>query len=184
VVAVIGAMGGIAAADVWQGAVKSDAAPCPDCKAMTVVARPVDVILLGAGGAKDGDAVTVVQPLLGMAVGGVVKGGNHVALASLLVDRRANHDGVFVVPGAPKIVFVAPTAADLAAAKLAVGRVESLEKVRKATARLELGLVDLDGDGKPDLGSTYGCKVWGDGICQVEGQFLLVKKPGGWVVLE
>lgn len=180
---IVAVLGGAASAEVWQGAVRSDAPACGDCKVPTVVARPVDIVMLGAK-AKDGDAVTVVQPLLGMAVGGVVAKGTHVALPALLVDRRANHDGVFVVPGAPKVVFVAPTAADVAAVKAVVGKVDSLERVAKATRQLELGLADVDGDGKPDLASTYGCKVWGDGICQVEGQFLLVRKPAGWAVLE
>jgi len=169
---------------IAQGAAQpiAPAEPGCDCVVPTIVAHAVNVLVLG-GALADGNDVRVVQPLLGLAVSGRIAKG-HVALAGWLVDRRANHDGVFVVTGDVKPVFLTATPADVAAIRAVVARVESLEGVRKATTKLEVGLVDLDGDGKADVASTYGCKVWGDGACQVPGQFLLVHRPAGWTLLE
>lgn len=165
------------------------------CDVLTAVAHAIDVQVASAtdkptpfaagtlGGALPDGAVRVVHPLLGMAVPGTLAKG-HVALPAFVIDRRANADAVLVVAGAATVAFLEPTAADVAAIRAAVARAPALEGVKKAAAKLEVGVVDLDGDGKPDVASTYGCTVWGDGNCQVSGQFLLVRAAAGWKVLE
>jgi hypothetical protein len=183
---------GVAQADpprpIWIGVVQPASpptAPC-ECDVLTAIARPVSIVVLpspNVTSATDGTKLHVLQPLLGMAVTGVIAGGK-LALPAFIVDRRRNHDEVIVVGGDVTPTLVTPSAAELAAVKVVVGHAESLEGVRKATAKLELGLVDLDGDGKADVGATYGCKVWGDGACQVTGQFVVVRGAGGWKVLE
>ncbi len=176
-------------AGIWIGVVQPatpPVAPC-ECDVLTAVARPVAIIVLptpNVTSPADGTMVHVLQPLLGMAVAAKLVGGK-LALPAFIVDRRRNHDEVIVVDGDVKPALLVATPADVAAIKAVVGHAESLEGVRKATAKLEVGVVDLDGDGKADVATTYGCKVWGDGVCQVTGQFIVVRSAKlGWKVME
>jgi hypothetical protein len=50
--------------------------------------------------------------------------------------------------------------------------------------RVEIGLIDTDGDGKPDYAATFGCNNWADGSCQSRGQFFLAHRGTRWVVID
>ena len=55
---------------------------------------------------------------------------------------------------------------------------------KRALDGLEVGAIDVDGDGKADVVATYGCNAWGDGSCQSHGQFFLVRRGARWVEIE
>jgi hypothetical protein len=142
----------------------------------------VRVLAPGTGAAASGDVV-VVHPLLGKQATGKVDQGA-VVLADFAFDQRDGDDGVIVLPGGTPVAFVAPVAADVAAVRAALVRTEALAGVRRALDGLELGAVDVDGDGKPDVIATYGCTTWFDGACQSRGQFVLARRGGRWAIVE
>ncbi|HEY0255595.1 MAG TPA: hypothetical protein VGC41_28895, partial [Kofleriaceae bacterium] len=76
--------------------------------------------------------------------------------------------------------FLTPSAADIKSIRAALGKNDALSHVKRALDHLEIGAVDTDGDGRADVALTYGCTVWGDGQCQVFGQFALVATKGIW----
>jgi hypothetical protein len=142
----------------------------------------VRVLAPDHGPAASGDVV-VVHPLLGKLAAGKVDRGA-VVLADFAFDQRDGDDGVIVVAGGTPVAFVAPSKADVAVVRAALVRTEALAGVRRALDGLELGGVDLDGDGKADVIATYGCTTWFDGACQSRGQFVLVRRGGRWAILE
>jgi hypothetical protein len=127
--------------------------------------------------------VVVVHPLLAKTATGKVDRGE-VTLADFAFDQRDGDDGVVVLPAGTPVAFVPASKADSAAIATAVVSSAALAKVHRALAGLEIATVDLDGDGKPDLATTYGCSNWFDGACQSRGQFVLVRRNGRWVIVE
>jgi hypothetical protein len=127
--------------------------------------------------------VVVVHPLLAKTATGTVDKGE-VALPDFAFDQRDGDDGVVVLPAGTPVAFVPASKADSAAIATAVVSTAALAKVHRALAGIEIATVDLDGDGKPDLATTYGCSNWFDGSCQSKGQFVLVRRNGRWVIVE
>jgi hypothetical protein len=162
---------------------------CSECKGPSVVARAGAVRLLPpADGAPPTGEVTIASPLLGVVVPGRVDQGQ-VALPFFAFDQRDSDDGVLVLPAGTVARFVAPTAADVAAIKNAIARADLLSVGRRDVALralrdLEIGALDVDGDGKADLVATYGCTSYGDGHCQSRGQFFLARIGAKWVAIE
>lgn len=142
----------------------------------------VRVLRPGTGPAASGDVV-VVHPLLGKAATGKVEGGA-VALADFAYDQRDGDDGVLVLPGGTPVAFVELGKPDAAAIKATLIRSEALAGVRRSIDGLELGAIDVDGDGKADLATTYGCAAWFDGSCQSRGQFVLARRGARWAIVE
>lgn len=142
----------------------------------------VRVLAPDRGPAAAGDVV-IVHPLLGKTAAGTVDKGR-VALADFAFDQRDGDDGVIVVPGGTPVTMVAPSAADVAAIKAVLVKTDALAGVRRALAGLELGAIDLDGDGKADVVATYGCTAWFDGSCQSRGQFFVARRGARWAILE
>ena len=142
----------------------------------------VRVLAPEAGAAATGDVV-IVHPLLGKTAAGKVDKGV-VVLADFAFDQRDGDDGVIVLPGGTAVAFVAPSQADVAAIRAVLVRTEALAGVRRALAGLELGAIDVDGDGKADVVATYGCAVWFDGSCQSKGQFVLARRGARWAIVE
>ena len=142
----------------------------------------VRVLTPGSGPPASGDVV-VVHPLLGKVAGGKVDKGA-VALAEFAFDQRDGDDGVVVLPGGTQVALVAPSKADIAAVRATLVRTEALAGVRRALDGLELGAIDVDGDGKADVIATYGCAAWFDGSCQSKGQFVLVRRGARWTIVE
>jgi hypothetical protein len=142
----------------------------------------VRVLTPSSGPAASGDVV-IAHPLLGkLAAGKVDKGA--VAVADFAFDQRDGDDGVVVLPGGTPAAFVAPSKADVAAVRATLVRTESLAGVRRALDSLELGAIDVDGDGRADVIATYGCAAWFDGACQSRGQFVLARRGGRWAIVE
>lgn len=142
----------------------------------------VRVLTPGDRPAASGD-VLVLHPLLGkMAPGKIDKG--QVVLADFAFDQRDGDDGVVVVPAGTPVAFVAVPKPDEAAIRGALMKDEALAHVKRALIGLELAGVDLDGDGKPDLATTYGCSAWFDGSCQSRGQFVLTRSAGRWNLVD
>jgi hypothetical protein len=182
----------VAAPKAWLGtfAPASKVTPCDDCKAPRVVPRAGSVRVLppADGGAPPEGDVVIASPLLGLAVHGRVDAGR-VAMEYFAFDQRDSDDGVIVLPGNTVARFVVPTAADVAAIKEALVRDDALSVGARATALkalrdVEIGALDLDGDGKADVAATYGCNAWGDGSCQSRGQFFLARRGTKWVEIE
>ncbi|MCX5745886.1 MAG: hypothetical protein NT062_25700 [Proteobacteria bacterium] len=147
-------------------------------------AGAVQILTAGTAPLADGRRVVIVQPLVGLAIQANVEKA-HVQLPGFLLDRRPHHDGVFVVANPPRSpVFVTPTTLEVSAIRAVIAKAGSLEGVSRALEGLEVGAVDLDGDRAADLASTYGCTVWGDGRCQVTGQFLLARRGTRWAIIE
>jgi hypothetical protein len=171
---------------VWIGVFdpKLPTHPPWDNAKLTPVAHAgaVRVLAPGDGPAASGDVV-IVHPLLGKAATGKVDKGK-VALAEFAFDQRDGDDGVVVLPGGTAVAFVAPSKADVAAIKATLVRTDALAGVRRALVGLELGAIDIDGDGKADVVATYGCTAWFDGSCQSKGQFFLARHGARWVFLE
>lgn len=142
----------------------------------------VRVLAPGSGPPASGDVV-VVHPLLGKAAPGKVEGGA-VVLADFAFDQRDGDDGVIVLPGGTQVAFVAPSKGDVAAIRATLVRTEALAGVRRALGGLELGAIDIDGDGRADVIATYGCAAWFDGACQSHGQFVLVRRGARWTIVD
>jgi hypothetical protein len=123
--------------------------------------------------------VTLVEPLFGMNIVATID-HNHVTLPLFAIDRREYAGTVLVLPAATTVRFVTPSAADGTAIRAALLKDDALSGVRRAVAGVEIGAVDVDGDGKADLALTYGCTVWGDGQCQVHGQNAFARVKGSW----
>jgi hypothetical protein len=171
---------------VWIGVFdpKLPVHPPWDHTKLTPVAHggAVRVLTPETGAAAAGDVV-IVHPLLGKAAAGKVDRGV-VVLADFAFDQRDGDDGVVVLPGGTQVAFVAPSKADVAAIRAVLVRTEALAGVRRALDGLELGAVDVDGDGKADMAATYGCAAWFDGACQSRGQFVLARRGARWVIVE
>lgn len=171
---------------VWIGVFNPGLPSHPpwDSAKLTPVAHggAVRVLTPETGAAASGDVV-IVHPLLGKTAAGKIDKGA-VALADFAFDQRDGDDGVVVLPGGTPVAFVAPSKADVAAIKATLVKTEALAGVRRALDRLELGAVDVDGDGKADVVVTYGCAVWFDGSCQSRGQFVLARRGGRWMIIE
>ncbi|HET7500385.1 MAG TPA: hypothetical protein VFK02_05255 [Kofleriaceae bacterium] len=151
---------------------------------LTVVAHAGSVrVLTPPSGAPATGDVVVVHPLLGKTAPGRIDNGA-VALADFAFDQRDGDDGVIVLPAGTPVAIVAPSKADAAAIGQTLVRTDALAGVRRALAGIELGGVDVDGDGKADVVATYGCTAWFNGACQSKGQFFLVRHGAHWVILE
>jgi hypothetical protein len=183
---VAGRPGAPAPLQVWIGVFdpKLPAHPPWDNAKLTPVAHggSVRVLASDVAGAPSGDVV-VVHPLLARTATGKVDNGA-VALAEFAFDQRDGDDGVIVLPAATPVAFVAPSKTDVAAIRATLVRTEALAGVRRALDGLELGAVDVDGDGKADVVATYGCTIWFNGSCQSRGQFVLVRRGGRWAIVE
>jgi len=142
----------------------------------------VRVLTPGSGPAASGDVV-IVHPLLGKAAAGKVESGA-VALADFAYDQRDGDDGVLVLPGGTPVAFVPPSKADAAAIRATLIRSEALAGVRRSVDGLELAAIDIDGDGKADVATSYGCAAWFDGSCQSRGQFVLARRGARWAIVE
>lgn len=160
--------------------------PCTaDCKLVPTPHAGVVIVLSPSDGseAASGDVV-VVHPLLGAIASGHVD-KSRVTLAQFSYDpNRDGDDGVLVLPGGTPAKLVDASKADVAAIRATLLRDEALAGVRKALNNLEVGAVDIDGDGKADFAVTYGCNGWADGECQSRGQFFLAHRGARWVQLE
>lgn len=159
-------------------------APCTDCTGLSPIQKPSNLVVLPPKDvAPPGGVVTLVQPLIGFVAHATVDQGR-AALPVFLLDRREGDNGVLVLPGAPVVHIVAATPADIQQIKAALLKNEVLSHIGKAVAKLEVGAVALDGSKQADFAVTYGCAAWGDGSCQLRGQFLLERRGGKWVELE
>jgi hypothetical protein len=171
---------------VWIGVFdpKLPVHPPWDNAKLTPVAHggAVRVLAAESGAAATGDVV-VVHPLLGKTAAGKIDKGA-VVLADFAFDQRDGDDGVIVLPGGTPVAFVEPSKADVAAIKAVLVKTEALAGVRRALDGLEVGAVDVDGDGKADAAMTYGCSTWFDGSCQSKGQFVLARRGGRWTIVE
>jgi hypothetical protein len=155
-----------------------------DAAKLTPVAHAGTVrVLTPAAGAAASGEVVIAHPLLGKTATGTVDNGT-VALAAFAYDQRDGDDGVLVMPAGTAVAFVAPSKADVAAIQATLIRTDALAGVRRALAGLELAAVDLDGDGKADVVTTYGCAAWFDGSCQSKGQFVLARRGARWAIVE
>jgi hypothetical protein len=174
---------------VWVGVFLPNVKrPCKSgCDALAPTARGgfVRVLTPSDGSPPAKGPVTIVHPLAKSIASGVVLNGI-VPVGSFSHDEnRDNDDSVLVLPGDAKATVVQPTPADALAIRAALlAQADELAKVRKSLDHLEIGLVDIDGDGKPDLAATFGCNNWADGSCQSRGQFFLVKRGARWVVID
>jgi hypothetical protein len=157
--------------------------PWDNAKLTPVVhAGSVRVLTPGSGAAASGDVV-VVHPLLGkIAPGKVDKGA--IALAEFAFDQRDGDDGVVVLPGGTAVTVVAPGKPEIAAIRAILVKTEALAGVRRALDGLEVAAIDVDGDGKADVITTYGCAAWFDGSCQSRGQFVLARRGARWAIVE
>ncbi len=177
-----------AASPVWVGSFASGAANrvvCTDCAVPDVIARggKVRVLTPADGGAAASGDVVVVSPLLGAITPGHVEAGQ-VALVWWIDDARDSDDGVLVLPAGAKPQLVIPTKGDDAEIRAAILRNETLAGIKKALAKLEVGAIDVDGDGRADFAVTYGCSAWNDGVCQARGQFFLARHGARWDEIE
>jgi hypothetical protein len=173
---------------VWIGTfIPKDVKRCTDgCDALKsgIHAGVVRVLTPSDGSAAASGDVVVVHPLLKAVTTGHIDKST-IQFPSFAYDENRDTDaGVFVLPATVKPVIVIASPSDVAAIKATLLRVEELAGIRKAVATLEIGAVDVDGDGKPDLVATFGCRAWSDGICQNHGQFFLVRRGARWVVIE
>ncbi len=163
--------------------------PCTDCKAPKVVARAGAVrVLPPADGAAPDGAVMVASPLLGIFVPGKIDHGQ-VAIPFFTLDQRDSDDEVLLFPPDTVARFVVPTAADVLAIKDAIVRADLLSvgdrvMTMRALRDMEIGALDLDGDGKADVVATYGCTQFFQSTCQARGQFFLAHRGQKWVQIE
>lgn len=180
------ALGGVAAAApprVWLGTFEPAGTPpprCTDCTRRTIApcAGTVHVLTAGDGTPPPEGQVVIVSPLLGVVARGRIAGAR-VAVPWFNYDRRDADDGVVVLPGAVQVGLPPTSPADARAIEQVLRRDDAL-KARRALAGLEIGAIDVDGDGKADLAVTYGCTAWDDGACQSHGQFFFVRAGASW----
>jgi hypothetical protein len=140
-------------------------------------------VLTPESGAAAAGEVVIVHPLLGKMASGKVEKGT-VALADFAFDQRDGDDGVIVLPGGTAVAFVAPSKPDSAAIAALIVKTDAIAGVRRALAGIEVAGVDVNGDGKADIVTTYGCTAWFDGSCQSRGQFVLVRRGVRWALVE
>jgi hypothetical protein len=171
-------------AAAWLGVFRP-AAKLEPSETRAVVGRAGEVIVLtpSDGSPLPAGEVAIVQPLVGMNVTGTIAHGK-IALPLFAIDRREGADAVLLLPGATIVRFVTPTPADLKAIKAVLIKDDVLSGVKRSLAGLEIGEVDIDGDGKADYAVTYGCNAWGDGQCQSHGAFFLARTGSVWTELE
>jgi hypothetical protein len=171
-------------AAAWLGVFRPAAKPLPS-ETRAVVGRAGEVIVLtpsDGSPAPTGD-VAIVQPLTGMNVVATID-HNKIALPLFAIDRREGADAVLLLPAATVVRFVTPTAADEKAVKAVLIKDEVLAGVKRSLNGIELGGIDVDGDGKADFIVTYGCNAWGDGQCQSHGAFFLARTGAIWKELQ
>jgi hypothetical protein len=167
-------------AAAWLGVFRP-AAKVEPSETRAIVGRAGEVVVLtpGDGSAAPTGEVAVVQPLVGMNLVAPIAGGK-IALPLFAIDRRAGADTVLLLPANTVVKFVAPTAADVKAIKLALLKNEVLSGVKRSLNDLEVGAIDTDGDGKADFAVTYGCNAWADGQCQSRGAFVVTRTGAAW----
>ena len=171
---------------LWIGVFDPGLPPHPpwsNAKLSPVVHGGVVRVLSPVSGPPASGDVVIVHPLLGKTATGKLDRGA-VAIAEFAFDQRDGDDGVIVLPGGTPVAIVAPGKADVAAIKATLVRSEALAGVRRSTDGLELGGVDIDGDGQADVVATYGCTAWFDGACQSHGQFVLARRGARWAIVE
>ena len=150
-----------------------------------IVGRAGEVIVLkpSDGAAAPTGDVAIVQPLVGMNVVAKIANGR-IVLPLFAIDRREGADAVLLLPADAVVRFVKPTAADEKAIKAVLIKDDVLSGVKRSLNGIEIGAIDLDGDGKADYAVTYGCNAWGDGQCQSHGAFFLVRSGASWKELQ
>jgi hypothetical protein len=184
------ASAGPAAPKAWIGVFRPNPPglpPCGDCDKPTIVGATGEVIVLSPSDGRplpDAGDVTLVQPLLGMNVVAHVSAHGRAPVPLFAADRRDDANTVLVLPGDARVVFVTPNARDVVLIDAALMRDESLARVRRALAGIEIGGVDVDGDHRPDYAITYGCNAWADGLCQGRGEFLLARHGEMWTEVQ
>lgn len=174
----------ILVAAAWLGVFRP-AAKLEPSEARAVVGRPGEVIVLTPSdhsALPTGD-VAIVQPLAGMNVVGTIV-GNKITLPLFAIDRREGADAVLLLPATTVVRFVTPTAADEKAIKAVLIKDDVLSGVKRSLNGLEVGEIDIDGDGKADYAVTYGCNAWGDGQCQSHGSFFLARTGAVWIEIQ
>ncbi len=154
-----------------------------ETRAIVGRAGTVTVLTPADGSPVPSGDVAIVEPLFGMNVVASIAGG-HIAVPLFAIDRREYAGTVLLLPATAVVKFVTPSAADDKAIRAALLKDEALSGVKRAVAGVEIGAVDTDGDGKADLALTYGCTVWGDGQCQVHGQYAFAQTSGIWRALK
>jgi hypothetical protein len=167
-------------AAAWLGVFRPAATVEPSAT-HAIVGRAGEVVVLtpGDGSPPPSGEVAIVQPLVGMNLVAPIARGR-IALALFAIDRREGADTVLLLPAQTIVKFVAPTAADVKAIKLALLKNEVLSGVKRSLNDLEVGAVDTDGDGKADFAVTYGCNAWADGQCQSRGAFVVARTGAAW----
>lgn len=181
---IAGAAPAVVAPTVWLGTFEP-AQPVEVSPTREVVARSGTVTALtpAVGPPAPAGPIAVVQPLVGMNIAATLDHG-HATLALFGVDRRQYANSVLLVAPNLPVKFVVPSALDVNAIRAALAKDDALSGVKRALSGLEVGAIDVDGDRKADYAITYGCTVWGDGQCQVHGQFALAKTNGVWHEME
>ena len=171
----------------WIGtfAPREPVATCAECTTQKIVPRAglVRVLTPSEGAAPTTGEVVIVNPMLGVVARGAIANGQ-VAVAWFNYDLRDSDDGVLVLPAGTKPRLVTATPLEVVAIKAALLRDEVLSGIKKAVVGVEIGAVDVDGDGAADLAVTYGCNAWADGSCQSRGQFFLVRRGAKWVEID
>lgn len=171
-------------AAAWLGVFRPAEELAPS-ETRAVVGRAGEVIVLkpSDGSAAPTGDVAIVQPLTGMNLVATIL-GNKIALPLFAIDRREGADAVLLLPPETVVRFVTPTAADEKAIKAVLIKDDVLAGVKRSLAGIEIGAIDVDGDGKADYAVTYGCNAWGDGQCQSRGAFFLVRAGAAWRELQ
>jgi hypothetical protein len=183
---------------VWIGTFRPKPEDVAESDDRTVIGHAGEIIVLtpSDGSPTPTGDVTVVQPLVGMNIvatierpgagtrSGTIAGRGRIALPLFAFDRRPGADAVLLLPADARVVFVTPSAADIAGIRKALLRNEVLSGVPRSLVDIEVGAIDVDGDHKPDYAITYGCNAWADGQCQSRGEFLLASRGTAWVELE
>jgi hypothetical protein len=189
-IALVLALAGTAAAapaQAWLGTFQpaSAASRCADCTKRKIqpCAGSVRVLTSADRGAPSTGDVTVVSPLLGVVWTGRLDQGR-VDVPWFNYDLRDSDDGVVVLPGGTPVGLIPLSPAERKDIEQALLKNEVLSGVRRAVAGVEIGVIDIDGDGKADLAVTYGCNAWADGQCQSKGQFFLIHRGTRWVELD
>ncbi len=132
--------------------------------------------------------VIVVNPLLGAPATGKVEKAKpddyadfRVPLATFTYNSLSTRDaGVFILPATAKVKILKLTGKDKTSLRSAARKATGIDK--KNANQRELGAIDVDGDGKADLGVAFGCNGFADGECQNEGEIVLVHSGSAWTV--